>query len=294
MFAKNKSEKIARFQSRTHLCTRFIPMKKYCLLILFPVLFISGCSDDPVNPVNLAFNAENDIQLGGQLDQEIRSNPSEYPLLDETEYADAYAYLQNLCDQVVNSGELEYEDDFVWKVHIIHDDNVLNAFAAPGGYLYFYTGLIKYLDEEDDLMGVMGHEVAHADKRHSAKQMLRAYGVQVLLAVALGEDPSQLETILAGLAGQTAILKFSRDAETEADEASVDYLAQTPYRCDGASVFFQKLEASGQGSNVPTFLSTHPSPEDRVENIQNVASEKGCSTEYYAPESYEAFKAMLP
>ena len=143
-------------------------------------------------------------------------------------------------------------------------------------------------------MGVLGHEMAHADRRHSVKQMLKSYSVELLLAIALGQNPSEVETLLAGLAGQTAILKFSRDHETEADEYSVAYLAGTPHRCDGASVFFQKLEDSGQGGSVPTFLSTHPSPEDRVQNIQDEAAELGCSTTYFAPDSYDDFKALLP
>lgn len=263
------------------------------LPFLFVVLTSVLLSCDSSNPVAAFFNPSDDVNLGAQLHQEILANPQEYPLLDEAQYADAYAYIQDLCDQVVASGELDYASEFAWKVYII-DADVLNAFAAPGGYLYFYTGLINYLDEEDDLMGVMGHEVAHADRRHSVKQMMKIYGLQVLLSVALGESPSQLQSILAGLASQTAALKFSRDHETEADEFSVAYLAKTPHRCDGASVFFQKLEESGQGGSVPAFLSTHPNPDDRVANIQAKANSLGCSTEYYAPDAYDAFKAMLP
>ncbi len=266
-------------------------MKPFSFFSIACVLLILSC--DSSNPIVALFNPSDDIKLGAQLHAQVEANPQDYPILDETEYAEAYAYIQGLCDQIVETGELDYADEFVWKVHII-DADVLNAFAAPGGYLYFYTGLIKYLDEEDDLMGVMGHEVAHADRRHSVKQMTKAYGVQAVLALALGQNPSEVETILAGLAGQTAILKFSRDDETDADEFSVEYLANTPHRCDAASVFFQKLEASGQGGGVPTFLSTHPAPADRVENIQAKADEVGCSTEYFAPDSYAAFKAMLP
>src|SRR5690606_28512176 len=134
------------------------------------------------------------------------------------------------------------------------------------GYIYFYTGLIKYLDKEDDLMGVMGHEMAHADRRHSVKQLQRQYGISILLSIILGDSPSQLSEILAGLAGNIGILKFSRDAETEADMYSVEYLAETAYRCDGAKTFFEKLSAAGTPTP-PVFLSTHPDPEDRIDQI---------------------------
>lgn len=266
-------------------------MRIAALLLTLCSAVLLGCKSD--NPALAIFNPSNDVQLGGQLHAEVMANPQEYPLLDESANPEAYAYIQGLCDQVVATGELKYQSEFEWKVYII-DAEVLNAFAAPGGYLYFYTGLIKYLDEEDDLMGVMGHEIAHADRRHSVKQMTKAYGVSVLLSLALGENPSEVETILAGLAGTTAQLKFSRDDETEADEYSVAYLAETPHRCDAASIFFQKLEDSGQTGGTPTFLSTHPAPSDRVANIQQEAADLGCSTEYFAPDAYDEFKALLP
>jgi len=71
----------------------------------------------------------------------------------------------------------KHKDDFAWQVKIIDDPETLNAFATPGGYIYVYTGLIKFLDTEDQLAGVMGHEIAHADLRHSTRQMTSSYGV---------------------------------------------------------------------------------------------------------------------
>lgn len=266
-------------------------MRSHLAWSLSLIVVLNSC--EKADPVSLVFSPSDDIALGAQLHDEILADPATYPLLDETEYADAYTYLQGLCDQLVATGELQYDDEFTYKVYII-DDDVLNAFAAPGGNMYFYTGLIKFLDEEDDLMGVMGHEIAHADNRHSVKQMIEVYGVQLLLSIALGDNPSGAETILAQVAGTGAALKFSRNHETEADEYSVKYLAETPYRCDAASRFFQKLDSAGLSSGVPEFLSTHPAPENRIENIKEEAESLGCSTEYYAPESYDAFKAMLP
>jgi len=265
-------------------------LSKLAAIVVLSAFGLSGCDKDLVD---LVYTIEDDKQLGLQLQSEIASNPDEYPVLDRTEYADAYAYLEGLRDQVLASSEIRYKNDFTWEVHII-DADVLNAFAAPGGYIYFYTGIIKYLDSEDDLMGVLGHEIAHADRRHSVKQMLESYGVQTLISMALGENPSAVSAVVAGLAGNAAALKFSRSDESEADAFSVEYLSTTPYRCDGAATFFEKITAEGSGGSVPTFLSTHPNPETRVEDIRAKAAELGCSTEYYAPTSYDNFKAMLP
>ncbi|MGB1248593.1 MAG: M48 family metalloprotease, partial [Chitinophagales bacterium] len=212
----------------------------------------------------------------------------------ESQYASSYGYLNAMKDEILNSGEVKYKDEFVWELHIIHDDETLNAFATPGGYIYVYTGLIHYLDDASSLAGVMGHEIGHADRRHSSKQMQKNYGLQTLLQVALGNDPGALATIAANL----LTLKFSRSDETDADNASVDYLCNTDFETDGAANFFIKIEQSG-GSGTPQFLSTHPDPGNRVENIQEKAGEVSCGAEsadplFYNDMTYQDFQNSLP
>ncbi len=133
--------------------------------------------------INL-FSLEDDRRLGAQVNQEILSNPGQYPVLPEAGNAEAYRYIRGITQKILNSGKVEHRDEFAWEVRIIKDDNTLNAFCTPGGYIYVYTGLIKYLDSEEQLAGVMGHEIAHADRRHSTKQMTQTYGVQGLAAIA--------------------------------------------------------------------------------------------------------------
>ncbi len=262
------------------------------------VLVVFSCKDKDDDseggglPVLLPL--QNDIDLGLQVSQEIAANPAEYPILDPTEYPEAYAYLQGITDEILNSGKLKYKDQFAWDIHIIHDDEVLNAFATPGGYIYVYTGLIKYLDQEDDLAGVMGHELAHADQRHSMQQMQKAYGTQLILNILLGSNPSKLTELAGALAGNLSTLAFSRDNETDADENSVIYLAETKYACNGAASFFQKLLDSGQAGGTPKFLSTHPSPDSRVADINAKSTSLGCSTTALNPATYQDFKNSLP
>lgn len=253
------------------------------VLVGFSSLFVS-CEEDSA----LFISPRQQVVLGQQLDSAIRANPSEYPILDPQQYDEAYGYLQNILDRILSSDDLRYEE-FPWELKIIQDDEVLNAFAAPGGYMYVYTGLIKYLESEDDLAGVIGHEVAHADLEHSARMMERNYGAQVLLGIVLGDNSARVGEIAAGLAG----LSFSRNFETDADERSVMYLADSPYNCAATRSFFEKLAAAG-GSRGPEFLSTHPNPDNRVENITAKATELGCDTTPLDPASYDDFKNMLP
>ncbi|MGD1843968.1 MAG: M48 family metalloprotease [Salibacteraceae bacterium] len=242
----------------------------------------------PDTSINL-FSVQKDIDLGMQLRDEIAANPTEYPVLDETQYPDAYGHLRRIRDEILNSGEVKYKDDFEWEVYIIQDDNVLNAFCAPGGYIYVYTGLIKYLTSEHELAGVMGHEIAHADRRHSTDQLTQQYGLSILLELALGENQGLLSDVAANL----ITLKYSRNAEVEADDFSVVYLCPTDYMADGAAGFFEKLEAQGQGGSTPAFLSTHPSPDSRIDNIKDKRTELNC-TGTEVDGQYQDFINSLP
>lgn len=256
--------------------------------IIIALLVITGCDEN--NNFNI-FSVENDISLGEQVNQEIRNDPS-FNLLERSQYPQEYAYLDNMVEEILNSGEVAYREEFNWTVTIIKDDETLNAFATPGGYIYVYTGLIKYLNNADALSGVMAHEIAHADLRHTSRTLQKQYGVSLLLSVLLGNDASSLEQIVAQIAGTAAGLSFSRDYENEADMQSVEYLSAAPYACNSAAYFFEKLEAEGEGAGVPEFLSTHPSPENRISDINARAGELNCDTSLQG-DGYPSFKDGL-
>ena len=136
-------------------------------------------------------------------------------------------------------------------------------------------------------MGVLGHEIAHADLRHSTRQLTKVMGLQVLLAVVSGNsDPTMIEQVALALTS----LKFSRTHETEADEHSVHYLCNSGYNAAGAAGFFEKLEGS---STPPEFISTHPDPGNRVENIHLKEQEMGCTGKNTNQSKYEKMKKLL-
>lgn len=236
------------------------------------------------------FSLEDDIQLGADLHAEILANPSEYPLLDPAEYPDAYAHLDRIQQQLLDSGAVAHADDFEWQTYIIHDDDTLNAFAAPGGYIYIYSGLINYLDEEDHFAGVFAHEMAHVDRRHATQRLTKVYGLETLLGVALGEDPGLLGEIAVGLVS----LKFSRNDEFEADEYSVRTLCSTAYAGDGTAGFFEKLLVDSEGGMDIALLSTHPTDEDRVDAIDEWIDVLGCDTTPNPDGQWAELQASLP
>ncbi|WP_324670688.1 M48 family metalloprotease [Hymenobacter sp. GOD-10R] len=237
------------------------------------------------------FSIEDDKALGNQVAAQTDSTyRAKGQLLDRnSKNARAYQLLDGVVNRVLNSGQITYRTQFPWDVKIIKDDATQNAFATPGGHIYVFSGLIKYLDQEDQLAGVIGHEIAHADRRHSIKSLQKQYGVSFLLSIALGKNPGQLAQIAAGL-GQ---LKFSRDYEREADSYSVAYLKATNYySCDGTAGFFIKAEKAGQ-SNPPEFLSTHPNPGSRIANIQAKAKQLGCTGRSSSSANLTELKKLL-
>lgn len=263
---------------------RFLP----AILLLTGMVMFPGCGED--SSINL-FSIQDDMALGQEADNQIRANPQAFPILDSAQYPTAYQHLYRIRNTILASGKLTYASTFGWRCTIIQNDTVVNAFCLPGGTMYFYTGIIKLLDNEAQFAGVMAHEMAHADRRHSTDQLTVAYGLDILLSIALGNDPNAIAQIAADLAAGLSTLAFSRQDEYEADEYAVKYLYPTEEDAASLGDFFVKLE--GQPSP-PTFLSTHPSPEDRLQKInENFQALGGVHGETFVSR-YNDFKSSLP
>ena len=253
-------------------------------------IYIGFIADEPVLEV------EYDVELGRQTVASIAEDPEEYPVLPPEEYPEAYAYLQSIVDKLVASDEIQYADLFAYdNVRLIARDDVLNAFCSPGGFIYVYTGLIKYLDAEDHLAGVLGHEIAHAERRHSAMKLQREYGRQRILALlAIGAPVTLSEVVMASMLNDLKNLSYGRDQEAESDALSVQYLDGSGYACNGTAGFFAKLLNEAQDVGIPEFLSSHPDSRARVRDINAAAEALGCSTALADPSGWAAFQAMMP
>lgn len=265
------------------------------LLFLACILSLSITSCDPENSTPNLFTLSDDAAFGMQMKDEMLSNPSEFPILDPIAYPKAYDYMERIKGELIASGEVAYVDQFPWEIYII-DKDIVNAFATPGGYLYFFTGLIEELENEAQLTGVLAHEMAHCARRHSTNQMTKAYGLQLLISIVIGGNPTQLAAIAGELANGLATLAFSRNHEHEADEYAVRYISngtggQDPRAMGDFFAILKKLE--GDVARQPVFLSTHPDPEDRQEKIlEHWNTYSGKDGQYYE-ERFTDFKQAL-
>jgi predicted Zn-dependent protease len=255
------------------------------IIMLIMTLFVTSCK----KPLNI-FSVEDDIQFGAQFDAEIMSNP-DFVILNESKYPEAYDMINQFKTKLLATGKVDYVDKFVWKARIIKDDYTVNAFAVPGGYLYFYTGLIKTLDDEAQFAGVMAHEMAHVSQRHSTAQLTKAYGIDLLLSMLLGKNTNQWVQIAAELAGGLTQLQFSRTDEHDADKHAVIYTYPTDWDACGIARFFEKMDAH---SPTPVFLSTHPSDESRIDRVTKEWQELGGKTGDTFDSRYEQFINSLP
>ncbi|MEP7195054.1 MAG: M48 family metalloprotease [Saprospiraceae bacterium] len=255
------------------------------ILALFVTLFCN-CSVLKKSWDNLnVFPVQQDIDLGNQVAAEILSNPDEYPIVPVAGNEAVYSYTNGIVKKILATNLVDYSRDFSWNIHIINDPKTLNAFCTPGGNIYIYTGLMSFLDSEDQFAGVIGHEMAHAANRHSTKQLTKSLGVQLLLDAALGN-----KDVVKQVTGALVNLSFSRAHETQADSFSVKYLCLTGLKANGASGFFKKIE--GQPTP-PQWLSTHPSPTNRVKAIDSKALELGCKGKEDNKSNYEKIKSLI-
>jgi predicted Zn-dependent protease len=252
-------------------------------------IYLGFIRDEPILEVDY------DVELGRQSARAILEDPEEYPLLSPEEYPEAYEHLQRIVREVLENEELQYGDLFVYdSVKIIHNDDVLNAFCAPGGFIYVYTGLIQYLDAEDHLAGVLGHEIAHAELRHSSLKLQKDFGKQALVGFVALTSPFLGDVVAAEILHQLTSLSYSRGQEAESDGMSVRYLAESRYACDGTAGFFEKLLREGDGVRIPEVLSDHPDAESRVREVRQLAAELGCGTELSGSSEWQAFQTSLP
>lgn len=260
-------------------------------LALAPSFQSCGDSSDPLG-LNL-YSTSDDRKMGDELDGQIVKNTAEYPIYSN---ATATAYVQAIADAIKLSPEIKYASVFSYKVKIIKNDTVVNAFAIPGGYVYVYTGLLKFLDNEATLASVIGHEIAHAECRHATQRMTKQYGMQYLLQLLLGSSPGELESIAANLFSNLALLKNSRDDEYEADSYAFKYLRSTKWYPGAMTYFFDKVKGDESNTFLTTLLSTHPLSQDRIDAVKALITEAKLATPTEAnllSVEYSNFKKLL-
>ena len=211
------------------------------------VFQISNLSDDQ------------EVQLGKEINQQIIR---QVPISNNR---DLNNYINNIGQRLAQTSE---RPNLPYTFQVVDDDSI-NAFATTGGFVYIQTGLIKAAKTEAELASVVGHEIGHIVGKHALKQMREQAITQGLLGAA-GLDQSAAVQIGVQLA---LSLPHSRGDELEADRLGLDNLTAACYKPEGMVNFMRTLEEASGGGGVPNFLSTHPSPRNRVNLLQDRINE---------------------
>ncbi len=238
----------------------------FCLVGFLFLIF--SCALNPVSGKHelMLLSEADEVKLGRQTDAEV---VKEYGIFEDPKLT---AYLNYFCQRL---GKVSHRPQLSYRFKIL-DASVVNAFAVPGGYVYFSRGILATLNNEAELAGVMGHEVGHIAARHSAKQYSKAQLAQLGLGVGTILIDSPILTGLTQLGVGMLFLRFSRDHEREADDLGVEYASKTGYDATQLASFFETLERMNPGSDrsgLPGWFSTHPSPQDRVQVVRMRAKE---------------------
>ncbi len=173
---------------------------------------------------------------------------------------------------------------FTYHFYVIKEE-AYNAFAIPAGHIFINSGLLAVMESEDELAGILAHEIAHIVSRHISQRIERSKKINlatmagmvagIFLGVATGDPAAaQALTIGAAAAGQTAALAYSREDETQADELGVQYITDAGYNIQGLMTVLQKIRSKQWfgSQQVPTYMMTHPAVEDRIVWIDNWAA----------------------
>lgn len=172
-----------------------------------------------------------------------------------------------------------YRDNpYRFNFYIAPSDEI-NAYALPGGNIIVNSRLVHETKSDDELAGVLAHEIGHVKKRHSLKAALRSAGIWVCIGLISGR-PSQDQLNMISTMVNLEDLQFSRKQETEADEVSVDLTSDAGFRPDGIVQFFQRVEKDDpmSGGKAFTMLSTHPMPAERIAHIQSLIKQRRSTT----------------
>jgi predicted Zn-dependent protease len=238
---------------------------KICAVLLITVFFIGGIFPH--------FSAAITIKEEEELSREfLKVVKNAFDIIDDPLIV---AYINSIGQKIVSHFP---QQPFAYHFYVVKED-VYNAFATPAGHIFIYSGLIAAMENEDELAGILGHEIAHVYCRHISQKIERSKKVNmatlagiaagIFLGVAGAGEAAGALTMGSMAAGQSAMLAYSRQDEVQADQIGLQYLVDSGYSGEGLLSVLNKIRSKQWygTEQVPTYLMTHPAVEDRLAYI---------------------------
>jgi len=232
-------------------------------------LILIGCTKAPITGRSqlIMISPQQEMQLGYKSAQEVLKTEK------VSHDAQKNAMVKRIGQRIAKVAD---RPNYQWDFFVIENEEEANAFCLPGGKVFVYSGLFKYVADDDELAAVMGHEIGHALARHGAERMSRGQlaqaGGQILGAVVQGRtSPQNTQAVMQafGIGTQLGVmLPHSRTQEYEADHLGLVLAAKAGYNPQAALKFWEKFAKDGR--TPPEYLSTHPAPANRIEKIRSL------------------------
>ena len=258
------------------------------LIILFFGTLMWAQGPTEFHPGFNLFSKEQDVQLGKESADQVRKQTSmiKDPVLTE--------YVNRVGQRLASSREAR-ASGFPFTFEVVADPSI-NAFALPGGPMFINTGLLRAVDNEAQLAGVMGHEMSHVILRHGTNQASKSQLIE--LPALLGAQMTgssmlgKLAQVGIGLGANSVLLKFSRTDESQADLMGSHLMAEAGYDPMQLARFFDRLNANG-GQQTPQFLSDHPNPENREKAIATELQRLPAQNYTYQTGDFQRMKQVI-
>ncbi|MGB9822193.1 M48 family metalloprotease [Thermodesulfovibrio sp.] len=244
--------------------------KKFFKFFIFFLPFLLFACIQEIDPLSgkkvyTLLSTEQEISIGHQIiASAINENDGLYP------DREVQNYIRGIGEKIASITPRKVD----YRFYVVNSSEI-NAFALPGGPVFITRGILLKMDKESELVGVLAHELGHINARHHAKFLEKTYGMNILLnilGIALHESKYAGAVMsLAQVSSGLLQLKFSRDQENEADSLGVKFSYQAGYDPEGLLSMFEKFKAMQKGGNVE-WLSTHPLPDTRIKNVQQMIS----------------------
>ncbi len=264
-------------------------MKHLTTLCIAVLLLLVACvTTGPGGKKSLILmSTDQELQIGLGMSEEIAKSEKRLP--DDV----WQRYLNDVGQKIVKVCDRR---DIEYHFTVIESDE-MNAFATPGGYVYFYTGLLKSMANEGEMAAVMAHEISHVVARHGVKRVQTAMGAAMALQLIAGEGGSELMNAAINIGMGLLMAGYSRDAEREADRYGIIYMKAAGYDPNAAITMFEKLAAAGGGGGgvFESMVSSHPETQERIANARAEIVQIGGGTGLTVNQKkYTEMKARLP
>jgi predicted Zn-dependent protease len=227
--------------------------------VMLLIVFCTGCSVNPVTGEDqfLIVSPEQEKEMGAEYSKEVEKELGQS--VNDVQIKNYIDSVGQKIARVCHSPEVGFSYKAI-------DHNSVNAFALPGGYIYITTGLLKELNAESQLAGILAHETAHVTARHIAQRITMDFLIGIGFRVASSRAPSSAMRV-ADIVNQLEGMSFSRSQERQADTVGMDYMVKAGYTPYGMIETMEILQKQDESRTIE-FFSTHPSPENRIELLK--------------------------